>query len=143
MWDCYDEWSAYGVGAPIVLKDDVSVIRYYVPHLSAIHIYTIKSPATLSLSGDHNTDENDSKNLSDESDSKPMESPKGRLGYLYFEYSDVAAISWRIPLLEKVSKLSQNHPGIEKLKSTDLSPASWMAITWYILSFFPLNNNVK
>lgn len=45
LWDCYEEWSSYGVGAPICLKDDENVIQYYAPYLSAIQIYTIKSPS--------------------------------------------------------------------------------------------------
>ncbi|KAK4339158.1 hypothetical protein RND71_040620 [Anisodus tanguticus] len=47
LWDCYEEWGAYGVGAPITLKNDVSVVQYYAPYLSAIQIYTIKSPTAL------------------------------------------------------------------------------------------------
>lgn len=48
LWDCYEEWSAYGVGAPIYLKDDnESVIQYYAPYLSAIQIYTVKSASSL------------------------------------------------------------------------------------------------
>lgn len=46
MWDCYEEWSAYGVGVPLTLNNQ-SVIQYYTPYLSAIQIYTVQSPTTL------------------------------------------------------------------------------------------------
>ncbi|KAF3661268.1 hypothetical protein FXO38_11788 [Capsicum annuum] len=48
LWNCYEEWSSYGVGAPIRLKDDddENVIQYYSPYLSAIQIYTIRSPSS-------------------------------------------------------------------------------------------------
>lgn len=47
LWDCYEEWSSYGIGAPIALKNNENVVQYYAPYLSAIQIYTIKSPTTL------------------------------------------------------------------------------------------------
>lgn len=43
LWCQYDEWSAYGAGAPIVLNGGETVVQYYVPYLSAIQIYTSKS----------------------------------------------------------------------------------------------------
>lgn len=46
LWDCYDEWSAYGIGIPLKLDDGENITQYYVPYLSAIHIYTSKSLAT-------------------------------------------------------------------------------------------------
>ena len=46
LWDCYDEWSAYGAGTPVLLNGGESVMQYYVPYLSAIQIYTNKSAGT-------------------------------------------------------------------------------------------------
>lgn len=43
LWDCYGEWSAYGVGTPVVLNSGETVSQYYVPYLSAIQIYSNKS----------------------------------------------------------------------------------------------------
>ena len=40
LWESFDEWSAYGVGVPITLKDQEVVVQYYVPYLSAIQLYT-------------------------------------------------------------------------------------------------------
>nr|GMD68405.1 cleavage stimulating factor 64 [Ipomoea batatas] len=46
LWDCYEEWSVYGVGIPVILNSGVSVTQYYVPYLSAIQIYTNKPQQT-------------------------------------------------------------------------------------------------
>ena len=43
LWDCYDEWSAYGAGVPIRLSNGESLVQYYVPYLSAIQIFTSRS----------------------------------------------------------------------------------------------------
>eukprot|EP01018_Ginkgo_biloba_P022368 Gb_23149 [translate_table: standard] len=43
LWDCYDEWSAYGAGVRILLNSGETVVQYYVPYLSALQIYTNKS----------------------------------------------------------------------------------------------------
>ncbi|OIW07219.1 hypothetical protein TanjilG_02539 [Lupinus angustifolius] len=42
LWDCYDEWSVYGAGTPLVLENADILSQYYVPFLSAIQIYTNK-----------------------------------------------------------------------------------------------------
>lgn len=39
LWDSFKEWSAYGVGVPLILNDSDSVVQYYVPYLSGIQIY--------------------------------------------------------------------------------------------------------
>lgn len=46
LWDCFSEWSAYGVGTPVVLNNGETVSQYYVPYLSAIQIYSYKSLAS-------------------------------------------------------------------------------------------------
>jgi len=43
LWDCYDEWSAYGAGTQVVLSSGDTIMQYYVPYLSAIQIYSNKS----------------------------------------------------------------------------------------------------
>lgn len=43
LWNCYDEWSAYGAGVPISLDNGETLIQYYVPYLSAIQIFTSNS----------------------------------------------------------------------------------------------------
>lgn len=46
LWDCYDEWSAYGAGTPVLLNGGETVMQYYVPYISALQIYTNKSAVT-------------------------------------------------------------------------------------------------
>lgn len=43
LWDCYDEWSAYGASVPIHITNGESLVQYYVPYLSAIQIFTSHS----------------------------------------------------------------------------------------------------
>jgi len=40
LWNCFNEWSAYGVGVPINFKNEETLVQYYVPYLSAIQIFT-------------------------------------------------------------------------------------------------------
>ena len=39
LWESFKEWSAYGVGVPLILNDSDSVVQYYVPYLSGMQIY--------------------------------------------------------------------------------------------------------
>lgn len=39
LFDSFNEWSAYGVGVPLVLNENFSVVQYYVPYLSGIQLY--------------------------------------------------------------------------------------------------------
>lgn len=39
LWDSFVEWSAYGVGVPLVLNGSYCVVQYYVPYLSGIQLY--------------------------------------------------------------------------------------------------------
>ncbi|XP_047310179.1 uncharacterized protein LOC124913810 [Impatiens glandulifera] len=46
LWESFGEWSAYGVGVPLAMKDIDGVVQYYVPYLSAIQIYCDPSKST-------------------------------------------------------------------------------------------------
>ncbi|KAK8658654.1 hypothetical protein V6N13_036857 [Hibiscus sabdariffa] len=48
LWESFKEWSAYGVGVPLILNDCDSVVQYYVPYLSGIQIYA--DPMNMSAS---------------------------------------------------------------------------------------------
>lgn len=43
LWECYNEWSAYGIGTPLHLNNGDTIMQYYVPYLSAIQLFTNKS----------------------------------------------------------------------------------------------------
>uniref|UniRef100_A0A5B7BKS1 DUF789 domain-containing protein n=1 Tax=Davidia involucrata TaxID=16924 RepID=A0A5B7BKS1_DAVIN len=170
LWECYDEWSAYGAGTLVVLNNDENVMQYYVPYLSAIQIYTNKSSATFrtlrevtcaaEFESESWSDDSESDKLSrslsnnsskawdatslassiDHEGSWPM---RDRLGYLYFQYYDTCSPYWRIPLVDKITEFAQNYPGIMTLKSVDLSPASWMAVAWYPIYHIPTKGNMR
>lgn len=165
LWSCYDEWSAYGAGTPIVLNNDETVVQYYVPYLSAIQIFTtntmLSSFREEAESGDSETRDSFSDSFSDESESEKLwrwdgnSSEDGgfeqenlchlndRLGSLYFQYFERSPPYGRVPLMDKISGLSRRFPGLMSLKSVDLSPASWMAVAWYPIYHIPTGRTVK
>ncbi|KVH95886.1 uncharacterized protein LOC112527574 [Cynara cardunculus var. scolymus] len=164
VWNCFDEWSAYGAGVPINVDEsqDETIIQYYVPYLSAIQIFTTNS------SFNHQREETDSEtrdsfsdSLSDESESekvsrwdgcssdegvfdqeKPCQ-PNDRLGHLYFQYFDRSTPYGRVPLVDKVCALSKKYPGLMSLRSVDLSAATWMAVAWYPIYHIPMGRTIK
>nr|KJB50078.1 hypothetical protein B456_008G152800 [Gossypium raimondii]KJB50079.1 hypothetical protein B456_008G152800 [Gossypium raimondii]KJB50080.1 hypothetical protein B456_008G152800 [Gossypium raimondii] len=161
LWDCFDEWSAYGAGIPIVLNDSETLVQYFVPYLSAIQIFT-SNPSVNSFreeteSGDGERDSfSDSSSEESESDKlwrwEGCSSEEGgseqdslchlnnRLGYLYFQYFERSAPYGRVPLMDKINGLSGRYPGLMSLRSVDLSPASWMAVAWSLSSSLSLSN---
>lgn len=167
LWDCYDEWSAYGAGTPIALHGDETLVQYYVPYLSAIQIYTSASSLTnirnhkeereagvpeMREFSDSCSDDSECDKLwrSSGSSSEDCDFDKDslwhlrdRLGYLYFQYFERSTPYARVPLKDKVTKLAQEFPGLLTLRSVDLSPASWMAVAWYPIYHIPLGRTVK
>ncbi|KAM3692982.1 hypothetical protein ACJW31_08G130500 [Castanea mollissima] len=59
LWESFKEWSAYGVGVPLILNDSDSVVQYYVPYLSGIQIYgkPTKSSTKLRRRGEDSDNE--------------------------------------------------------------------------------------
>lgn len=43
LWDSFREWSVYGIGVPMILNENESVMQYYVPFLSAIQLFVLPS----------------------------------------------------------------------------------------------------
>ncbi|XP_058081769.1 uncharacterized protein LOC131229743 [Magnolia sinica] len=168
LWGCYDEWSAYGLGAPIILNDEETVVQYYVPYLSAIQIYSsgrslvnIRSFREESETCDYETRDSFSDSCSEESESEKLWRWDGgssmdcgleqeslwhlsdRLGFLYFQYFERSAPYARVPFMDKINGLARRFPGLMTLKSVDLSPASWMAVAWYPIYHIPMGRTVK
>ncbi|KAG2384974.1 uncharacterized protein HKW66_Vig0120660 [Vigna angularis] len=160
LWDCYYEWSAYGAGTPVMLEDGETVTQYYVPYLSAMQIYCNKSVAAsrnrredsdgVEFESDSWSEDSSSDNLSrslSNNSSKSWEDAvsedsccdqegswlrDNKLGYLYLQYTEMASPYSRVPLAEKIDELARTHPALLTLKSVDLSPASWMAVSWFL-----------
>ncbi|KAG6474615.1 hypothetical protein ZIOFF_068553 [Zingiber officinale] len=158
LWDQYSEWSAYGLGVPIILDNCDSVVQYYVPYLSAIQIYTSKSHSLTrwSLLDDSDrelfSDDSESEKLSRSSDAVSDDSfidqevswpTRNLLGQLYLQYIEYGSPYGRIPLIDKVSELAHMYPGLTSLRSVDISPASWMSVAWYPIYHIPSCRNVK
>ncbi|RVX08567.1 hypothetical protein CK203_014062 [Vitis vinifera] len=112
LWNCFDEWSAYGAGVPILLNNNETLVQYYVPYLSAIQISLATQPETVqgrTESGDCETRDSFSDSCSDESE-------------ILREINSL----WKIPLMDKISGLAQRYPGLMSLRSVDLSQlAGW------------------
>ncbi|KAE8669705.1 (RS)-norcoclaurine 6-O-methyltransferase-like isoform 1 [Hibiscus syriacus] len=159
LWDCYDEWSAYGAGVPITLDDNETLVQYYVPYLSAIQIFTsnfrdeIESgdgerSSSDCFSDSCSTDESESDKLwrSDgccSSEQDCVSHFNNRLGYLYFQYFETSTPYERVPLMDKINGFSRRYPGLTSLRSVDLSPASWMAVSWYPIYHIPMGRTIK
>ncbi|KAE8660917.1 Detected protein of confused Function [Hibiscus syriacus] len=161
LWNCYDEWSAYGAGIPIGLNNNETLVQYYVPYLSAIQIFTSDSSVSglreETESGDGERD-SFSDSYSDESelwrsdgcssedggsDQDSLSHVNNRLGYLYFQYFERTTPYGRVPLMDKINGLSRRYPGLMSLRSVDLSPASWMAVAWYPIYHIPMGRTIK
>ncbi|OIT29590.1 PREDICTED: uncharacterized protein LOC109211154 [Nicotiana attenuata] len=164
LWNCYDEWSAYGAGVPIKLDSGETLVQYYVPYLSSIQIFT--SSSSVSILREENesvweTRDSFSDSLSDESESEKLSRWDGcsseeglfdqdsnfqmndRLGYLYYQYFERSSPYGRVPLVDKISSLAERHPGLMSLRSVDLSPASWMSVAWYPIYHIPMGKTIK
>ncbi|XP_055802115.1 uncharacterized protein LOC129871241 [Solanum dulcamara] len=164
LWNCFDEWSAYGAGVPIRLDSGETLVQYYVPYLSAIQIFT-SSSSVSSLREDTEsvweTRDSCSDSFSDESESEKLSRSDGcsseeglfeqdnhlqmnnRLGYLYYQYFERSSPYGRVPLVDKINSLAERHPGLMSLRSVDLSPASWMSVAWYPIYHIPMGRTIK
>ncbi|KAL1294489.1 uncharacterized protein [Arachis hypogaea] len=162
LWDCYSEWSAYGAGTPVMRESGETLMQFYVPYLSAIQIYSTKSVAAsrgrrednvvelecdcwsddssdkLSRSLSNNSSESwDANSFNSSSDQVGSWPTRDMLGYLYLEYMEKSSPYNRLPLADKIIELARSYPALMTLKSVDLSPASWMAVSWYPIYAIP------
>ncbi|XP_054781704.1 uncharacterized protein LOC129288911 [Prosopis cineraria] len=170
LWDCYKEWSAFGAGTNVMLESgDETVMQFFVPYLSSIHIYSDKSVVAsrnrreegdgVEFESDSWSDDSGSDNLSQSLSNNSSKSwdavseescdqdgswpRRDRLGYHYLQYTEMSSPYQRVPLVEKIAELARSHPALMTLKSVDLSPASWMAVAWYPIYAIPSVKNEK
>ncbi|KAI5389496.1 uncharacterized protein LOC127101281 [Lathyrus oleraceus] len=153
LWNSYNEWSAYGVGVPIHLNDEDTLVQYYVPYLSAIQILTSYTFREEIECGDSETRDSLSDSYSDDSECDKLwsSSEEGesiwnldeRLGHLNFQYFEKSTPYERVPLMDKINELAERYSGLMSLKSVDLSPASWMAVSWYPIYHIPVRRTIK
>ncbi|XP_073279616.1 uncharacterized protein [Primulina huaijiensis] len=167
LWDSFDEWSACGLGVPIISDGGHNLTQYFVPYLSAIQIFTSSSSSidlrdredmdststeTRNSSSDSFSDESESEKLSrwdgcssEEGlvDQESFWNSDERLGNLYFQHFETSSPYERVPLVDKVNSFSQRYRGITTYRSVDLLPASWMAVSWYPIYHIPMGRTIK
>ncbi|KAJ4916062.1 hypothetical protein Rs2_01612 [Raphanus sativus] len=165
LWDCFDELSAYGLGSKVELNNGETIMQYYVPYLSAIQLYTSKSPAVsrnqsevVDFESECWSDDSDIEKLSrstssgsskvwdsvsDDSAYETTDGMRDKLGYIEFQYFESTKPHLRVPLTIKVNELAEKYPRLLTLRSVDLSPASWMAIAWYPIYHIPSQKTDK
>ncbi|CAN6453479.1 unnamed protein product [Victoria cruziana] len=160
LWNSYSEWSAYGAGTQVVLDNEETVFQYYVPYLSAIQIYIDWNFAEDEIGDSDWTDSSSRDSCSEEGDTGNIWTVKGmnylsgnkngsvwhrkeKLGFPYFQYFETASPYGRTPLVDKINALSRSHPRLMSLKSVDVLPASWMAVSWYPIYHIPSNRTVR
>lgn len=131
LWNCYDEWSVYGVGCPFIdgINSDRISVQYFIPYLSAIQVYTDKSIPRIQRRDDiimdgefelikssscssESEEEDDKYSLLSRSSSSSNsdktwdimmdDSAKKHLGQLYFQYFEQDIPFGRVPLKDKV-----------------------------------------
>ncbi|KAK1302953.1 hypothetical protein QJS10_CPB12g00482 [Acorus calamus] len=71
LWEEFREWSAYGVGVPLVLNGSDCVVQYYVPYLSGIQLYSesTRPPAASSRRPGEDSDGDSCKDSSSDGNS--------------------------------------------------------------------------
>ncbi|XP_039829210.1 uncharacterized protein LOC120690578 isoform X2 [Panicum virgatum] len=153
LWESFREWSAYGVGVPLVLNGRNSVIQYYVPYLSAIQLYADPSRPASRNSSDSSS-ENDVDRLrvsaveaTHRLENGGLQSDDGETNasssFPMFEYLEKDSPYGREPLTDKVSTLADRFPALKTFKSCDLLPSSWMSVAWYPIYRIPTGPTLK
>ncbi|KAL8149130.1 uncharacterized protein LOC141708592 [Apium graveolens] len=61
LWESLKEWSVYGAGVPMIIKDTDSVVQYYVPYLSGLQLYV--DPSKCPANNRHLGEKNDAETL--------------------------------------------------------------------------------
>ncbi|XVE73370.1 hypothetical protein DITRI_Ditri11bG0112600 [Diplodiscus trichospermus] len=171
LWECFSEWSVYGVGVPLLLNESDYVKQYYVPSLSGIQLYIdpnrpwrpneddAESSRETSSAGssDCETDrrvkggvdgacgKHNSQRMngpSVSSSSDEVEVDKSP-GHLVFEYFEREQPHHRKPLYDKISSLASQFPEICMYRSCDLLPASWISVAWYPIYRIPMGRTLQ
>ncbi|KAL3644672.1 hypothetical protein CASFOL_009852 [Castilleja foliolosa] len=173
LWESFKEWSAYGIGVPLVLNDRDGVVQYYVPYLSGIQLYVDSSKSTDKLSRCNMLrlgEESDSEYFRDSSSDGSSDSEQERVGLIYsgeqlmsfqegfssdegeygssqgtllFEYLERDPPYCREPLANKISDLALQFPELKTLRSCDLLASSWISVAWYPIYRIPTGSTLR
>ncbi|XP_056843790.1 uncharacterized protein LOC108837178 isoform X1 [Raphanus sativus] len=166
LWESFAEWSAYGAGVPLHMDGSDSTIQYYVPYLSGIQLYVVdpskkaRNTAEDSEGSSSRLDKlpNNGKtlesgelvdlsvselnrvSLGDQSGETETSNPQGRLLFEYLEYEPPFG---REPLANKVLDLASRFPELMTYRSCDLSPSSWVSVSWYPIYRIPVGATLQ
>ncbi|KAJ1282707.1 hypothetical protein BS78_03G071500 [Paspalum vaginatum] len=164
LWDSFKEWSAYGIGVPLVLNScSDGVVQYYVPYLSAIQLYggfrrrvgpwragAEESDSDLEQETSSSTNAFSAQEASESSSgSEASSSDEGEPGssssheQLLFEFLESEPPYQREPLADKICGLAKRFPELQTLRSCDLSPASWISVAWYPIYRIPTGPTLR
>ncbi|XWS76607.1 hypothetical protein CRYUN_Cryun01aG0191300 [Craigia yunnanensis] len=172
LWECFSEWSVYGVGVPLLLNGSDSVKQYYVPSLSGIQLY-VDPHRTRRPSEDSDAESSRETSSAESSDSETDRRVKGGVdgawgkhnsqgiyrpamssssdeveigkspGLLVFEYLEQEQPHHRKPLYDKISSLASQFQEIRMYMSCDLLPASWISVAWYPIYRIPMGPTLQ
>ncbi|KAG4120031.1 hypothetical protein ERO13_D11G117700v2 [Gossypium hirsutum] len=172
LWECFSEWSVYGVGVPLLLNGSDSVKQYYVPYLSGIQLYVdphqprrtsdigdAESSREISSAGtsDSETDRRVKGGIDgawahhncQRTNGSPMSTSSDEVevgksnGLLVFEYFEQEQPHHRKPLYDKISSLASQFPEIRMYRSCELLPASWISVAWYPIYRIPMGPTLQ
>ncbi|KAK5783807.1 uncharacterized protein LOC108473858 [Gossypium arboreum] len=172
LWECFSEWSVYGVGVPLLLNGSDSVKQYYVPYLSGLQLYVdphqprrtsdigdAESSREISSAGssDSETDRRVKGGIdgarvhhnSQRTNGSPMSTSSDEVevgksnGLLVFEYFEQEQPHHRKPLYDKISSLASQFPEIRMYRSCELLPASWISVAWYPIYRIPMGPTLQ
>ncbi|CAN7003983.1 unnamed protein product [Brassica oleracea var. botrytis] len=159
LWESFAEWSAYGAGVPLHMDGSDSTVQYYVPYLSGIQLYVLdpsNKPRNIVEDNERSSHSNSGKTLQSEVDLSVSELNRVSLGdqpgetetsnpqeRLLFEYLEYEPPFGREPLANKISDLASRFPELMTYKSCDLSPSSWVSVSWYPIYRIPVGATLQ
>ncbi|PPR95166.1 hypothetical protein GOBAR_AA25494 [Gossypium barbadense] len=145
LWECFSEWSVYGVGVPLLLNGSDSVKQYYVPYLSGLQLYVDPhQPRRTSDIGDaESSREISSAGSSDsETDRRVKGGIDGARVHHNSQRTNGSPMSTSSDEVE-ISSLASQFPEIRMYRSCELLPASWISVAWYPIYRIPMGPTLQ
>ncbi|CAI0467146.1 unnamed protein product [Linum tenue] len=107
LWESLKEWSAYGVGVPLLLDGSETVIQYYVPYLSGIQLYKDASKQSTRRRHGEDSDTESSRETSSDSSSDYGGAKHGARG----PWNQQNGVDSNVPILNGLSLRSKPSRG--------------------------------
>ncbi|KAM7271311.1 hypothetical protein ACFE04_030525 [Oxalis oulophora] len=127
LWESFREWSAYGVGVPLIMNDSDCVVQYYVPYLSAIQLYGAK----LSVKSRRPGEDSDS-DFRDSSSEGSSDSEADRRLHNAREHQNVTSdLSPRIDRLSLRDNLTALHEDCSSDEGESMNSQSYLLFEYF------------